>query len=257
VQAILKRGLPRALLTDNGSAMLAAETRGGLERLGIVHRRTLAYAAYQNAKQEVFWAQVEGRLLAMLDGVPDLTLARLNEATQAWVETEYHRRLHSEIGSTPLERYLGAATVGRPSPSPEELRRAFRADAVRTHRRTDGTLSLLGRRFEVPGRFRHLERLHLRYAGWDLSRVDLVDARTGEILSPLYPLDKRGNASGRRRRLTPPPLPPASAGAPMPAPPPPASGIAPLLADLLADYAATGLPPAYLPKESKNDKESS
>jgi hypothetical protein len=66
-QAILKRGLPRALLTDNGSAMLAAETREGLARLGIVHERTLAYAAYQNAKQEVFWAQVEGRLLAMLD----------------------------------------------------------------------------------------------------------------------------------------------------------------------------------------------
>lgn len=257
VQAILKRGLPRALLTDNGSAMLAAETRGGLERLGIVHRRTLAYAAYQNAKQEVFWAQVEGRLVAMLEGVHDLSLALLNEATQAWVETEYHRRLHSEIGSTPLERYLGAATVGRPSPSPEELRRAFRADAVRTHRRSDGTLSLLGRRFEVPARFRHLERLHLRYAGWDLSHVDLVDARTGEILTPLYPLDKRQNASGRRRRLTPTEPNGSIAATPAPAPPPPASGIAPLLSDLLADYAATGLPPAYLPKESKNEKESS
>lgn len=254
VQAILKRGLPRALLTDNGAAMLAAETRGGLERLGIVHRRTLAYAAYQNAKQEVFWAQVEGRLVAMLEGVEDLTLALLNEATQAWVETEYHRRLHSELGSTPLARYLSAPSVGRPSPAPAELRRAFRADAVRTHRRTDGTLSLLGRRFEVPARFRHLERLHLHYAGWDLSHVDLVDARTGEILCPLYPLDKRHNASGRRRRLT--PARPDSAAA-MPAPPPPASGIAPLLSDLLADYAATGLPPAYLPKESKTTKESS
>lgn len=257
VQAILKRGLPRALLTDNGSAMLAAETRGGLERLGIVHRRTLAYAAYQNAKQEVLWAVVEGRLMAMLEGVHDLSLALLNEATQAWVEMEYHRRIHSELGSTPLERYLGAPTLGRPSPSPEELRRAFRADAVRTQRRTDGTLSLLGRRFEVPARFRHLERLHLRYAGWDLSHVDLVDAHTGEILSPLYPLDKRQNASGRRRRLTPVRPDGAAAATPAPAPPPPASGIAPLLSDLLADYAATGLPPAYLPKESKNKKESS
>lgn len=262
VQAILKRGLPRALLTDNGSAMLAAETRGGLERLGIVHRRTLAYAAYQNAKQEVFWAQVEGRLLAMLEGIHDLSLAQLNEASQAWVEMEYHRRIHSELlGQTPLERYLGAPTVGRPSPSPEGLRRAFRADAVRTQRRTDGTLSLLGRRFEVPARFRHLERLHLRYAGWDLSHVDLVDGRTDEILSALYPLDKRQNASGRRRRLTSPRSESDTAATPVAAPPspssPPASGMAPLLADLLADYAATGLPPAYLPKESKNRKENS
>jgi putative transposase len=243
MQAILKRGLPRALLTDNGPAMLAAETRAGLERVGIVHERTLAYAAYQNAKQEVFWAQIEGRLLPMLEGVSDLTLALLNETTQAWVELEYHRRRHSEIGCTPLERYVSAPSVGRPSPSPAALRRAFRAEAVRTQRRTDGTISLLGHRFEVPARYRHLERLHLHYAGWDLSAVDLIDPRTAEILAPLYPLDKHRNASGRRRSVVPPAALPASA-------PPPPSGMAPLLAELLRQYAATGLPPAYLPKDT-------
>jgi len=253
IQAILKRGLPRALLTDNGAAMLAVETRCGLSQLGIVHERTLPYAAYQNAKQEVFWAQVEGRLLAMLEGIQDLTLALLNEATQAWVETEYHRRIHCELGATPLERYLSAPSVGRPSPSAEELRRAFRAEVVRTQRQSDGTLSLLGRRFEVPARYRHLERLHLRYAGWDLSAVDLIDPRTAEVLAPLYPLDKLRNSSGRRRRLS---SPPPNEPAPTVAPPP--SGMAPLLAELLREYAATGLPPAYLPKEeSKKPQEDS
>lgn len=251
-QAILKRGLPRALLTDNGPAMLAAETRAGLERLGIVHERTLAYAAYQNAKQEVFWAQVEGRLVAMLDGVEDLRLALLNEATQAWVETEYHRRHHSELGQPPLDRYLTAPTLGRPSPSPAELRRAFRAEAVRTQRRSDGTFSLFGRRFEVPARYRHLGRLHLRYASWDLSAVALVDPRTAEILTAVYPLDKHQHASGRRRRIAPPPA-TATEGCSPSAPPP--SGVAPLLAELLREYAATGLPPAYLPKDSKKSED--
>lgn len=60
-QAIQKRGLPRALLTDNGSAMLAAETTEGLERLSIVHFTTLPYTPEQNAKQEAFWGQIEGR----------------------------------------------------------------------------------------------------------------------------------------------------------------------------------------------------
>jgi hypothetical protein len=32
----------------------------------------------------------------------------------------------------------------------------------------------------------------------------------------------------------------------------PPSGIAPLLRQLLADYAATGLPPAYLPRTDKD-----
>ena len=78
--------------------MLAEEVHQGLHRLGILHETTLPYSPYQNAKQEVFWANVEGRLLAMLEGVEELTLERLNEATQAWVELEYHRTRHSELG---------------------------------------------------------------------------------------------------------------------------------------------------------------
>ena len=62
-QAFMKRGLPRALLTDNGAAMLAEETRNGLSRLGIAHKTTLPYSPYQNGKQEAFWAQLEGRLM--------------------------------------------------------------------------------------------------------------------------------------------------------------------------------------------------
>jgi putative transposase len=61
-QAIQKRGLPRALLTDNGSAMVADEVTEGLLRLGIVHERTLPYSPYQNGKQESFWGTLEGRL---------------------------------------------------------------------------------------------------------------------------------------------------------------------------------------------------
>ena len=82
-QAVLKRGLPRALMSDNGSAMIDAETREGLLRIGVHHERTLPYSPYQNGKQEAFWRVVEGRLLAMLEGVPDLSLELLNRATQA------------------------------------------------------------------------------------------------------------------------------------------------------------------------------
>src|SRR5271166_5208779 len=53
-QAFQKRGLPRAALSDNGSAMTAAEISEGLARLGVVHHTTLPYSPYQNAKQEAF-----------------------------------------------------------------------------------------------------------------------------------------------------------------------------------------------------------
>lgn len=247
-QAIMKRGRPRALLTDNGSAMTAAETTEGLFRLSIHHETTLPYSPQQNGKQEVLWAQIEGRLMPMLEGVPDLTLDLLNEATQAWAELEYNRSLHSELGCTPLERFLAERSVGLPSPSPEELRRAFRMQLVRTQRRSDGTVSLCGRRFEVPTRFRHLERLHLRCARWDLSDVELVDPRSGAVLASLWPLDRTKNADGRRRVLD-------DVDDRTQSDPPAAAGIAPLLKDLLSRYAATGLPPAYLPLHEPDEPE--
>jgi hypothetical protein len=46
-QAFMKRGLPRALMTDNGSAMMSEEFVTGLARLGVVHQPTLPYSPYQ------------------------------------------------------------------------------------------------------------------------------------------------------------------------------------------------------------------
>ena len=45
-QALQKRGLPRSVMSDNGSAMISAEFTQGLERLGILHETTLPYSPY-------------------------------------------------------------------------------------------------------------------------------------------------------------------------------------------------------------------
>ena len=244
-QAIAKRGLPRELLTDNGSAMIAGETTEGLARLGILHHTTLPYSPEQNAKQEVLWAQVEGRLIAMLEGEPELTLTLLNQATQAWAEEEYQRHRHDELKCSPLEAALAGPSVVRPSPSSIDLRRAFRIQTTRAVRRSDATFTLAGIRFELPWRYRTLTRVTLRLARWDLSTVDLIDPRSDIHLAVILPLDKAANADGRRRTV-----PTEASTAPTPASrsPPPPSGIAPHLRQLMAEYAATGLPPAYVPK---------
>ena len=236
-QALMRRALPRSLLTDNGAAMMADEFKNGLHTLGILHQTTLPFSPWQNGKQERVWGHLEGRLIAMLEGVSELTLDRLNNATHAWVE--YHQTRHAELGCTPLECYRAGPDVGRECPASEILRQAFRREVKRTQRRSDGTVSLEGRRFEIPSQFAHLKHPRLRYARWDLSNVDLVDARSGAILCPLYPLDKTANASGERRLRK-----PTAATAR-----PPRDEVAPLLNKLLAEFAATGLPPPYLPED--------
>ena len=169
IQAFLKRGLPRALMSDNGSAMVAAEVREGLLRLGIVHETTLPYSPYQNGKQEVFWGQVEGRLLAMLEGCKELDLSQLNNATLAWAEMEYQKKRHSELATSPLKRWLEGPSVARDCPSMDSLHSAFRREQFRRQRHSDSTISVEGARFELPSRFRHFSR-----SRWDLTHVSLV-----------------------------------------------------------------------------------
>ncbi|MBM4362116.1 MAG: transposase family protein [Deltaproteobacteria bacterium] len=244
-QGFQKRKLPRSTMSDNGGPMIAAETIQGCSRLSILQHLTLPRSPEQNGKQEHFWTQVEQRLMAMLEGEPVLTLELLNTATQAWVEQEYHQTIHSELGKTPLQRYLEGPDVGRPCPDSQALRRAFRMELTRTQRLTDGTVTVAGVRFEVPSAYRTLRQVRLRVARWDLSSVELVDPRKGSHLATLLPLDKVKNANGARRVLAP------AASPPRPASKPP--GIAPLLRELMAEYAATGLPPAYLPKDNPAD----
>lgn len=244
-QAFMKRGLPRAAMSDNGAAMTATEIAEGLLRLGVMHETTLPYSPYMNGKLEHLWAVVEARLMAMLEGVADLTLGKLNEATQAWVEPDYNRKRHSAIGEAPLERFLRGPSVMRPSPDGAALKRAFTRTEQRTQRRSDGTISIEARRFEVPNQYRHLSRLAVRYAAWDLTEVHLLDERQGQLLCRLFPQDKARNADGLRRSLN-----PAAAEPPAVAP---ASGIAPLLARLIERQTESGLPPAYLPKDEGDD----
>ena len=73
----------------------------------------------------------------------------------------------------------------------------------------------------------------------------LVDERTDDLLARIYPQDKTKNADGQRRRLA-----PSSEESPS-AVQNDSDPIPPLLRKILTDYAATGLPSAYLPKEER------
>jgi len=245
-QGLQKRGLSRELMTDNGSAMISEEFRNGLALLGITWSPTLPRSPNQNGKQENWFCQVETRLMAMLKHIEPLTLEYLNLCTQAWIEMEYNRELHSEIGMPPLERFLQGPNVFRPCPEPEALRTAFSVEENRKQRRSDGTVSIQRVRFEIPSRYRNFEHVTLRWQRWDLSRAYLMEPRTGKMLTTIYPVDKTKNARGIRRTLQ-DPVTTVDAQIQTNEDPVP-----PLLAKLLGEYAATGLPPAYLPKDEKS-----
>jgi transposase InsO family protein len=242
-QALMKRGLPRMLMSDRGAAMMSGCFQNGLGGLSIEHTPTLSYSPYQNAKQEHFWTSIEGQLCAMLENVEDLTLDDLNVYTQAWVEQGYNHHFHEEILCTPYERFRDGPDVLRPSPDTKTLRLAFSDQVTRKQRKSDGTISLDGIRFELPNRLRTLDTVTIRYRSWNLASASVIDPRTHAELAHILPLDKQRNASGFRRVFDEPGL------TAYPKKIEDAERVAPLLEKMLADYAATGLPPAYVPKD--------
>ena len=173
-QAYLKYGLPRSEMHDDGSAMKAAEILSGAKRLGIEHFPTLPYSPYQNGKQETFWETVESRLMAMLENVEPLELAFLNHATAAWNEFDYNRSIHSELGMTPIERMLEVPSVARKSPSLQVLRQRFIRTVSRTQRKSDGTISIDGVRYELPNRFRTTQKVWVGYQKWNMAQAPWV-----------------------------------------------------------------------------------
>jgi transposase InsO family protein len=242
-QAIQKRGRPRALMSDNGKAMKSEEFTSGLIRLSICHELTLEYSPYQNGKQEKFWAQIEGRLLPMLEDIQSLTLNVLNDLTQIWIEGEYNNKIHSEIKETPVHRFSHGKSVLQESPSSDELKKSFVKEIKRRQRKTDGTISLEGVRFEIPSAYRHHSELWIHYPSWDLSSVYLVDSRTRKVIQKLVPVDLHKNANGKRAFHAP--------VAPVRSPLKPndfVDQLPPQMQKLVKERQQEHLPPAYLPQ---------
>jgi hypothetical protein len=96
----------------------------------------------------------------------------------------------------------------------------------------------------------------LRYAQWDLSQVELLDPHQSISLCQVYPLDKAGNSDAQRRRREarsdPHAKPPADTDNTQR---PPSQELPPLLKKLQAEFAATGLPPAFVNKPEREDEQ--
>jgi len=199
IQAMMKRGLPRTFYSDNGSAMKAEEFVEGLSHLSISQEKTLPYSPYQNGKQEAFWQPLENRLMKMLPKEKRITLDILNKVTIAWIEEDYHVKIHSETGQTPMDRFLNEKNVLRDFLDFNTLKKSFRKTITRSVRKTDGTLTIDGIRFQIPQQYAFMESLTLRYARWDLGEAEIVCPQTKKDVCTIFPIDKISNSNAIRK----------------------------------------------------------
>ncbi|TVQ28145.1 MAG: IS481 family transposase [Spirochaetaceae bacterium] len=183
IQALEKRGLPRRLYTDNGSAFRTHLLRYACARLGIALLHSRPGIPEGRGKIERFFRTVRSQLLPLLTEAK--SLEELNAGLTRWLEQDYQVRVHSSTHQAPLERYLEHLHAIRPAP--KDVRDYFRFPAVRKVDK-DRTVSLDGRLFEAPvgliGR-----SVTLLYNKEDPLRVEaLFEEHSHGFLVPLDPL---------------------------------------------------------------------
>ena len=144
--ALAARGVPQRCYLDNGSAMVSKQLLRACASLGVRLVHSKPGRPEGRGKIERVFETVRMQFLVEVEAHPPADLAALNRLFSAWVETVYHRRVHSETGQAPIDRLLGN---GPPElPTPARLHEAFLWSEVRMVTKT-ATISLHGNTFEV------------------------------------------------------------------------------------------------------------
>lgn len=143
-EALLTRGLPRKIYTDNGSAFRSHHLDHVTASLGIALLHARPYKPQGKGKIERFFRTVRSDFLSGFRGT---TLLDLNQALWIWLNEVYHLRKHSSTGETPFARFTSKMECLREAP--HNLRDYFRKTARRRVAK-DRTISLGGRIFEAP-----------------------------------------------------------------------------------------------------------
>ncbi len=133
-------------------------------------------------------------------------LAELNRLFTAWLETVYHRRVHSETGQPPLARWNTGAPF--PLPSPAVLREAFLWEERRTVTKT-ATVSLQGNTYQVEAALVG-RRVELVFDPFDLTQIEVRLAGTPMGLAIPHRIGR--HAHPKARPETPPAAPPTPTG---------------------------------------------
>lgn len=142
--ALRKRGLPRKLYVDNGSAFRSRQLEYTAAALAIALIHAKPYQPQGKGKVERFFKTVRTQFLPGFTGE---TLDAVNAAFERWLQDDYHQRSHSATGQSPLKRFTAKMQCLRPAP--ENLCDYFRK-TVRRRVNKDRSVVVDKRLFEAP-----------------------------------------------------------------------------------------------------------
>jgi transposase InsO family protein len=166
--ALARRGIPRKLYVDNGSAFRSKQLEYVCASLSIALIHCKPYQPQGKGKIERWFKTVRSRFLVDNKAT---TLSELNRSFDTWLTEDYQQKVHSATGQSPFDRFTAKMHCLRTAPA--NLQDHFRKVVRRTvnNDRTitidgklyEGPVALIGKRVELLYHESHPEHVEVRY----------------------------------------------------------------------------------------------
>ena len=173
-EAVLRRGLPQKLYTDQGKPFVCRHAKIVCATLGVRLLHAKPYHAWSKGKIERLIQTVQRGFESALriEGQQAKSLESLNEKLSTWIQVTYHQRVHSATQCTPEALYnQDLAHIRKLDIDPFDVDHLFYTRIERTVRK-DGTVRINKKLYEVDLSLRAL-RVELRYDPFTLTRIEV------------------------------------------------------------------------------------
>jgi len=193
---VILNSQPRMIYVDNGKVYCTNTLHLACAKLGISLIHTKPYDPEAKGKIERFFGTVRRCFYPLLVNDPVYSLDELNHRFWEWLDRDYHRKAHSGLDATPLDTYMAQVEQVRHIADPTAL------DLIFWHRltrkvRSDGTVSIQGRLFQVPLRYVGM-RVELRFDNYPPKEAFVFE---GDVqICPAELVNIHENAHVRRMR---------------------------------------------------------
>jgi len=196
-QAVMRRGVPLKLYTDNGGPFISKYLRIVCASLSIKLIHAKPYHAWSKGKVERVIRTIQRSYEdgLKIQGQQVHSLEELNAGLSHWIQAGYHQRVHSSTETTPEARYSSnLAVIRQLDLSEDQVERLFYMREKRTVRK-DGTIRLNNRLYEVDLSLRALS-IEVRFNPFTYKRVEVWQAGHLVCLATLLNKTINGETGG-------------------------------------------------------------
>ena len=161
-EAVLKRGIPALLYTDNGKIYRSQQFEFMCASIGCSLIHSKPFVPTSRGKIERFFLTVRERFLSQLDMNEIKSLDALNLRFCKWLDEDYHKKPHSSLnGLTPLDFFMSQISRVKLCTDPAQLEEKF---LLRIKRKVnhDGTFTINNILYETNIKFA-CQRVEIRY----------------------------------------------------------------------------------------------